>query len=304
MGMNLGARLAQLRKARGMTQETLGKAVGVSAQAVSKWENGGAPDVALFPVIADTLGVTIDSLFGRQSEDVPDLEAVVRRWTASVPEEKRPKLAVRLLWNIMEVACTNDPMPPEIGCRKHCESTLLGGNTPILMRDIVAMDAGLFFGVYAEDLSFLSVFPEPEAGYGAYFAEPNRYRDLFQTLAQPGTLELLEHLYSGANRLYLSAVVAQQMGIPQAETETLMELLAQHNLLRRLELETEAGSVNAYRVHDNTALVPFLYMARCFLEKEDLFYMGLTMRSKPWLRRPAKGGQCEPVPEDLERDTP
>ena len=45
----LSERIAELRRERGLTQEQLGQPLGVSAQAVSKWEKGGAPDVELLP---------------------------------------------------------------------------------------------------------------------------------------------------------------------------------------------------------------------------------------------------------------
>lgn len=62
----LSERIAELRRERGLTQEQLGQPLGVSAQAVSKWEKGGAPDVELLPALADQLGVTVDALFGRE----------------------------------------------------------------------------------------------------------------------------------------------------------------------------------------------------------------------------------------------
>ena len=61
----LGEQIARFRKAVDMTQEELGRAVGISAQAVSRWECGGAPDVTLLPAVADTLGVTVDAQIGR-----------------------------------------------------------------------------------------------------------------------------------------------------------------------------------------------------------------------------------------------
>ena len=61
----IGAQITKFRKAAGLTQEELGRAAGVSTQAVSRWECGGTPDVALLPAIADKLGVTIDALFGK-----------------------------------------------------------------------------------------------------------------------------------------------------------------------------------------------------------------------------------------------
>ena len=59
----IGLRIANLRKMRGIKQEELANYVGVTAQAVSKWENGGTPDVELLPKIADYFNVTIDYFF-------------------------------------------------------------------------------------------------------------------------------------------------------------------------------------------------------------------------------------------------
>ncbi len=60
----LGDNIATLRRAVGMTQEMLADRLGVSSQAVSKWERRLAcPDVSLLPVMAEIFGVTIDELF-------------------------------------------------------------------------------------------------------------------------------------------------------------------------------------------------------------------------------------------------
>ncbi len=63
--VSMGKRIAQLRKDKGMTQEQLAEKLGVSAQAVSKWENDiSCPDITLLPLLASTLGVTTDELLG------------------------------------------------------------------------------------------------------------------------------------------------------------------------------------------------------------------------------------------------
>lgn len=64
----IGENIAKLRKERGMTQENLAEAMGVSPQTISKWENNTTcPDVMLLPILADYFGVTVDMLYGRQS---------------------------------------------------------------------------------------------------------------------------------------------------------------------------------------------------------------------------------------------
>lgn len=60
--------LQKLRKQSGITQEQLAAKLGVTAQAVSKWENGRYPDSDLLPKIADIFDVSIDNLYGRGEE--------------------------------------------------------------------------------------------------------------------------------------------------------------------------------------------------------------------------------------------
>lgn len=63
----LGNNIARLRKAAGFTQEQVAARLGLTYQAVSKWEtNQSCPDVMLLPQIADCFGVSIDTLFGRE----------------------------------------------------------------------------------------------------------------------------------------------------------------------------------------------------------------------------------------------
>lgn len=62
---SMGKRIVQLRKEKGYTQEQLAELVGVSAQAVSKWENDvSCPDISILPQLADVLGVSTDELLG------------------------------------------------------------------------------------------------------------------------------------------------------------------------------------------------------------------------------------------------
>lgn len=66
----IGETIANLRKKHKMTQEQLAQIIGVSAQSVSKWENGtNMPDILLLPIIADIFGVSMDFLFGREKEN-------------------------------------------------------------------------------------------------------------------------------------------------------------------------------------------------------------------------------------------
>lgn len=63
MNNTLGGRIAEHRKKKGMTQDQLAEYMGVSGQAVSKWENDlSCPDITALPLLSDCFGITIDEL--------------------------------------------------------------------------------------------------------------------------------------------------------------------------------------------------------------------------------------------------
>lgn len=65
MNICIGENIRRLRTQKGLTQEELADFIGVSFQAVSKWERAQAyPDIEIIPIIANFFGVTIDELMG------------------------------------------------------------------------------------------------------------------------------------------------------------------------------------------------------------------------------------------------
>ena len=85
----MGEILSTLRKQKGVTQEEMGKALGVSMQAVSRWENGGAPDIMLLPALANYFGVSIDYLLGHETPAVDDERQLLTCYRSFTPSQKR-----------------------------------------------------------------------------------------------------------------------------------------------------------------------------------------------------------------------
>lgn len=77
MKLDLGNNIRQLRRRDKRTQEQLAEALGVTSQAVSRWEAGGSyPDMTLIPSMANYFGVSIDQLFGYESDREQRIEAL------------------------------------------------------------------------------------------------------------------------------------------------------------------------------------------------------------------------------------
>ena len=75
--MNLGKTILELRKQKNVTQEDLAAELGVTAAAVSKWENGYTlPDVLMLCALADYFQVTTDELLGLEKKTIHEAEVV------------------------------------------------------------------------------------------------------------------------------------------------------------------------------------------------------------------------------------
>lgn len=101
MGIEIiGKQIAAIRKKNGIKQEELANFVGVSTQAVSKWENGGVPDTELLPKIADFFSVSIDSLFGKDTAEYGNLQKALVQNIIDTPKELSFKAAFDSCWDI------------------------------------------------------------------------------------------------------------------------------------------------------------------------------------------------------------
>ena len=89
MDNTIGKRISALRREKGLKQEDIAQALGVSSQAVSKWENDQAcPDISLLPKLARLLSVSVDTLLSGE-EEKPAAELV--------PEQKRKDIKDMML---------------------------------------------------------------------------------------------------------------------------------------------------------------------------------------------------------------
>ena len=85
MDATIGKRISAYRKKLGLTQDQLAEQLGLTAQAVSKWENDlSCPDITILPKLADIFSVTTDELLGREPEVQPSTVVIAEH----PPEEK------------------------------------------------------------------------------------------------------------------------------------------------------------------------------------------------------------------------
>ena len=90
MNETIGKRIAALRREKSMKQDELAEKLGVTPQAVSKWENDQTcPDISLLPPLAEILGVSVDELLSGK-KDSPSAMRIL-------PEEERKDIKDMML---------------------------------------------------------------------------------------------------------------------------------------------------------------------------------------------------------------
>ncbi|MDD6050040.1 MAG: helix-turn-helix domain-containing protein [Clostridiales bacterium] len=114
--MMLGQNIRTLRYQMGLTQEQVAVRLGVSCQAVSKWETAvNTPDISLLPAIAKLLGVTIDALFSADATNAQE---------ALLPMEEDDVIRIVQMQGRRVLAVTPRPsaasLPIEIAFPRNC----------------------------------------------------------------------------------------------------------------------------------------------------------------------------------------
>jgi len=111
MNIQLGEKIKQLRHRDGRKQEDLANALGVSPQAVSRWEaNGGYPDIALLPAIANYFNITIDELFGYSKDREEKLRTILSKAEADINKQGDMTETVAML----RAAAEEFPSEPQV----------------------------------------------------------------------------------------------------------------------------------------------------------------------------------------------
>jgi len=122
----LGSRIGECRKKKGITQDQLSEHIGVSSQAVSKWENDlSCPDITLLPQLADYFNITIDELLrGEKSQVVQVVSKEDRKdfnkklLKIYVNSEQGDIVKVNLPLGLVKVAAEIGMQLPQISCNE------------------------------------------------------------------------------------------------------------------------------------------------------------------------------------------
>lgn len=273
--MNLSETIRHYRLARGYTQEQLAARLGVSAQAVSKWETSETyPDGALLVPLANALDVSLDTLFGNRTVSMKELSEDIKQLIASVPGERSFQTVRDICWQIEKglFNCRmtiDEPYDPE-------ELNTLEQSSYILN------DYG-FTHVSNGRAPFFLAVPETEHALAEVIGDGEEIRKIFTALSSPETMRAVLSLYRrGRGYLMEKEVLADQCGIGQEQIDGVIQDLMTLRLISACDIEADSERRTLY------APKPSHLLTALFLLAHEMQYRGYycyqtDFRNKPYL---------------------
>lgn len=285
----LSQNIAKYRKAAGLTQEDLGRLLSVSMQAVSRWERGGAPDLALLPDLANALGITIDELFNYTSKKPQNPSVLLRKEISRTPEEQRftkaNDLALELLKLVIDANDnSSDTLYQFISLHERTDRKQNADPSAIPTLIHYAADQGIMSASIAADFQYTLLMPEPEDGYAALMKNEEEYIRLFQLLEKPYRLRALAYSHTRQKRAFTAALFAQDTQIDPELAEEVLAELSRHNLLQNSQIDTHQGPLNTYTQRAGSSLIPFLYFGAELMRTKNQHVLVVPSRSTPLMR--------------------
>jgi len=267
--MSFADNVKTYRAAANLTQEQLAAAVGISAQAVSKWENAESmPDPALLPDIADALNVTIDELYGHTPKSV---DAVYRALAAQLAGKNNEESAHLLLHTVLSAFRSVfglDPTPELKGTREDRPS--FGTDMDSRKFDIVTSDycvvsdTGLAQAYESKYFPYASLLMEPEDGWRTILDSKLAW-DFICAMGDEDVMKCIRYLLTRNESIEMEAsLLLKKSGCDAARKD---EIFAKLETLRtaRLEVIEINGQPREiavhYRGHMMRRLLPFFAAA-------------------------------------------
>ncbi len=272
----IGEQIKKYRVSKNITQEQLGHMIGVTTQAVSKWERGGVPDAESIPLIADALGVSTDILFGR--ENTSTIVDMIINEIQSVDRAEAMKKVFHYLWAASMAILNEKHIKDSLGIElinnlKHSEG--IGYYSRLCLNEGI-MDARL-----NSDFRYFFFMPEPEKGFCDSLGDPANIAEIMSVFSNKDSLKILFFMYTRLNTPVSLSLISSRTEIPAEKAEKLLKKMCDINIMKCSQIETENGFIMSYTFYNETVVLPVLFMAKEIREEKIINWGVWFDRNKP-----------------------
>ncbi len=275
----VGQQIKKFRVAKGITQEQLGELVGVTTQAVSKWERGGTPDIELLPTLSQVLSVSIDALFGVEEES---LSLTVARRINKMSDDEAYRFAFNICWAIQN-AMMHDVLMPENLTNDYIDRMTYDDRKCVYLSKIMK-DQGMCISRLSHDMNSFFMMKEPKSGLKNCIADVETLSKVFEAFANKDVLRIIFYMYSRLNTPIATSLISKNTGLSESKVDECMEIICDTNLAKKSVIETATGEMYSYMFTNENAVVPLLLYADEITKFDAWDFLWSFSRTKPLLR--------------------
>ncbi|MBR6563250.1 MAG: helix-turn-helix transcriptional regulator [Clostridia bacterium] len=251
---NVGETIATLRKEAGLTQENLANMLGVSSQAVSKWETGTTmPDIMLLPLIADVFDTDIDTLFGRR------VRSMNKKLTKDNIHEEMYNSFFEIMQHFWCQYEGKDAVDVRDDAKKAREAIKKYTNSQTMVLSNIEGN-----GVFA-DCDIALTFNKEKNEIAKLFDDDSAWKVL-KRFADGDTRKIFKFIVENREKSFTSSFIATKCEVELTSAERALRHLLEMNLLGRKDVDTGDGTIYVYFAWG--------------LHKLLLFYAMLTLASR------------------------
>lgn len=262
--MNIGNRIKELRVKNKITQEELAKALQVSTQAVSKWENGGSPDLELVPSIASYFNVTTDYLFDLKQSEIIDIENKLYTYLQTFSLKDRMNELYDLAFK-MSIATRGDKIEDLEKYKKDIENEELYSN-------VIGPEGITITSLVRDNKIFMCLPKDERSDYSRMLQSKDKQRKFCEYLSDEVFYNALIFLYSRNGTNFTETLLIDNLNITYEEAKSVLQKMVEFEIVVCSDVPINDTTMQLYATIQNPQIVGMIAMLDMIVNRPKSYY--------------------------------
>ena len=261
--MNIGNKIKELRVKNKVTQEELAKVLQVSTQAVSKWENGGSPDLELVPSIATYFNVTTDYLFDMKNSDIVNIDKKVAKYIQSFDLENRMNVVYDLAFK-MSIATRGD----EIEDQEEFDELIKNDD---MFSTIIASEGIAITSLAKSNKIFICLPKDDKSDYSKMLLSRDSQRKFCEYLSDELFYNTLVFLHSRNGGNFTEQLLMDNLNLIYDDARSVLKRMEEFKIVSCADVPINDTTMKLYAVLQNPQIVGLIAMLDMVVNKPNAY---------------------------------
>ena len=259
--IKIAEKLTQLRTGKGVTQDDVAKALGVSNKTVSKWENGtSSPDLTMLVALAEYYALSTDTLLGL-SHDEKSIPVAISNTLRGSDRNKLILKISEIIYGIF-FAAVGSPTS-EIG-KINTETSPIPPKPDVAPRSSISLDEFYGFVVNSDNMNLSVMLWQNQADFAWLLEEENQDKiaELFRFLGNRDVLRVMYFIHNASYSQHFTAdYAAKHTGVEVSRIAEILETCYELGLCTKSTAHLKDGETFVYESFGDGLLLSLIAIA-------------------------------------------